>query len=221
VDKAETEREAAFRVNARGPKNLAEAAERHGARLVHFGSDYVFDGAKEDGLYEEGDPPRPLNQYGSSKRTGEQAVLDVLQGRALVLRLSWVFGEGKQNFVHKFLERVGRNLPLAVTYDEFSVPTWTGTIAEAALEAVEQGLTGLFHLTSTGYCSRFEWARLILKARGAERFIRPVSMDSLRLPARRPTFSAMSSALIARQLRMTIPPWEEAVSRFLEGRHDP
>lgn len=215
VDRAETEREAAYRVNAEGPRHLAEAARKFGSRLVHFSSDYVFDGGKQEGLYEETDAAAPLNKYGGSKRAGEEAVAEVLEERSLVLRLSWVFGEGAQNFIHKFRERVARNEPLAATCDEFSVPTWTGTIAEVTLRAMDEGLTGLYHVTNSGYCSRFEWARTILRAMREERFVRPVSMESFALPARRPRFSAMSNRSFSQALRISIAPWEEAVTAFV------
>ena len=216
VDAAETDREKAMRVNAAGPRNLALSARTCGARLVHFSSDYVFDGAKEAGLYDEGDAVNPVNVYGESKLAGERAVQEVLPERALVLRLSWVFGEGAQNFIHKFLQRLSGTGPLKVTCDEFSVPTWTRTAAEVTLEALQQDVSGLFHVTNSGYCSRYEWARYVLQVRGISRFIRPISMDSLDLPARRPKFSAMSNGAIATNLGMQIPTWEEAVASFLK-----
>jgi len=215
VDQAEKDSDTAFRVNAAGPRNLAESARRHGSFLVHFSSDYVFDGTKENGLYAEDDATGPLNEYGRSKLAGEGAVTEVLGDRALVLRLSWVFGRGKQNFIHKFLERSKSGETLKVTCDEFSVPTWTGTVADVTMRALDRGLHGLFHLTNSGYCSRYEWAKLILRVRGEERFIRPVSLDSFPLPARRPRFSAMNNGSIASTLGIDIATWEEAVSEFL------
>jgi len=215
VDQAEKDRDAAFRVNAVGPRNLAEAARRHGAFLVHFSSDYVFDGTKENGLYAEGDATGPLNEYGRSKLAGEDAVSEALGDKALVLRLSWVFGRGKQNFIHKFLERAKSGETLKVTCDEFSVPTWTGTVVDVTLQSFDRGLHGLFHLTNSGFCSRYEWAKAILRSQGVDRFIRPVSMDSFSLPARRPMFSSMSNRSVAKTLGIEIPTWEEAVSEFL------
>ena len=215
VDRAEKERDTAFRVNELGPRTLAESAKKHGAFLVHFGSDYVFDGTKEDGLYVEGDPTGPLNEYGRSKLAGEGAVAGILAERSLVLRLSWVFGTGRQNFIHKFLERVRSGDTLKVTCDEFSVPTWTGTVVDATLRALDRGATGLFHLTNSGYCSRYEWAKAILRSRGEDRFIRPVTLDAFPLPARRPKFSAMSNRKISAALGTDILPWEDAVSQFL------
>jgi dTDP-4-dehydrorhamnose reductase len=216
VDAAESDRGAAMRVNAEGPRNLATAAKKYGARLVHFSSDYVFDGSKETGLYVEEDVPHPLNTYGESKRAGEQAVRELLPDRSLVLRLSWVFGEGTQNFIFKFLQRVAGAEPLKVTCDEFSVPTWTRTVVAVTLRALERDVQGLYHVTNSGYCSRYEWAQQILKLRGLERFIRPISMDSFSLPARRPKFSAMSNGSISSILSMDLPSWQEAVSLFIK-----
>ncbi len=215
VDKAEEDKDVAFAVNATGPKNLARAAAKQRAILVHFGSDYVFDGLKESGLYVEGDPVLPLNEYGRSKRAGEEQVLKEWD-RCLVLRLSWVFGPGKQNFISKLTEWAGNNEYLKIACDEFSVPTCTDTVVDVTLKAIEQELTGLYHLTNSGFCSRYEWARHILNTIGVNKFIRPVAMDSFDLPARRPRFSAMSNNKLARVLGIEISSWEEAVTLFLQ-----
>jgi dTDP-4-dehydrorhamnose reductase len=214
VDKAEEAPDTAFCVNAEGPRNLARAAARHKAVLVHFGSDYVFDGSKENGLYTEDDFPNPLNEYGKSKLAGEQHVLDELD-RSLVLRLSWVFGPGRQNFIYKLTQWAASSEFLKIACDEFSVPTYTNTVVDVTLRAINQGLTGRYHLTNSGYCSRYEWAKLILGSLGIRKFIRPVSMDAFNLPAKRPRFSAMDNGKIAGLLNMPIPGWEEAVKSFL------
>ena len=214
VDKAEQERDLAFRVNASGPQNLARAAAGGKAFLVHFGSDYVFDGLKENGLYTEDDAPHPLNEYGKSKLAGEQHVLDESE-RCLVLRLSWVFGKGKQNFIHKLTEWAKNTEFLRIACDEFSAPTSTNTVVDVTLKALEQGVRGRYHLTNSGFCSRYEWAKLILKDLTIKKFIRPVSLDSFNLPAKRPKFSAMSNDNLAASLNIKIPTWEEAVNSFL------
>jgi dTDP-4-dehydrorhamnose reductase len=216
VDKAEQARDLAFAVNADGPRNIAQAAAKQKAILVHFGSDYVFDGLKENGLYIENDPVNPLNEYGRSKLAGEQGVLDELD-RCLVLRLSWVFGAGKQNFIFKLIEWAKSNEYLKIACDEFSAPTSTETVVDVTLKALEQGITGRYHLTNSGYCSRYEWARLILASLGIRKFIRPVVMDTFKLPARRPKFSAMSNDKISSLLNEPIPAWEEAVKSFLHN----
>jgi dTDP-4-dehydrorhamnose reductase len=214
VDEAEREKVAAFAVNATGPRNLAEAAAKRKAVLVHFGSDYVFDGAKENGLYTETDPVNPLNAYGKSKLAGERHVLDELD-RCLILRLSWVFGEGKQNFIHKLLEWTKKSEHLKITCDEFSAPTWTDTVVDVTLKALEQGVTGLYHLTNTGFCSRYECAKFVLGSLGIKKFIRPVNVDTFNLPAKRPKFSAMDNGKIAGLLDYAVPTWEEAVKSYL------
>lgn len=217
VDKAEQDREKAFSVNATGPGILAAAARKHHAVLVHFGSDYVFDGAKENGLYTEQDPVHPLNVYGESKREGERLVQEGTD-KHLVFRLSWVFGEGKQNFIHKLSEWSRNNAFLKIASDEFSVPTSTHTVVDVTMQALEQGAFGLYHLTNSGYCSRYEWAQYILAELGINKFIRPVSMDSFDLPARRPKFSAMTNEQLCRKLTISIPTWQEAVTLFLRER---
>ncbi len=217
VDKAEEDPTKAFLVNSAGPQNLARAAMKQKALLVHFGSDYVFDGLKEDGLYIESDPVNPINQYGKSKLSGEELVRKECE-RFLILRLSWVFGPGKQNFVHKLRSWAENNNYLKVACDEFSVPTYTSTVVDCTMTAIEQGLMGKYHLTNSGYCSRYEWAKLILNVLKVDKFIRPVSMDSFALPAKRPRFSAMSNETIETKLNISIPSWEEAVSSFLQAR---
>ena len=218
VDKAEQDRKKAFSVNAEGPGILAAAAEENNSVLVHFGSDYVFDGAKENGLYTEQDAVHPLNVYGESKREGERLVLEGTT-KHIVFRLSWVFGEGKQNFIHKLSEWSQSNAFLKIACDEFSVPTSTHTVVDVTMQALEQGLFGLYHLTNNGYCSRYEWAKHILAGLGINQFVRPVSMDSFNLPALRPGFSAMSNELISRTLDISIPTWQEAVTAFLHERN--
>lgn len=214
VDRADQERDAAFLVNASGPRNLARAAAGSKAVIVHFGSDYVFDGLKESGLYTEDDIPNPLNEYGKSKLAGEQYVLEETD-RCLVLRLSWVFGAGKQNFIYKLNEWAKTSTFLKVACDEFSVPTYTATVVDVTLKALEQGVFGRYHLTNSGFCSRYEWAKLILSSQNIKKFIRPVSMDSFNLPAKRPKFSAMSNGNLASLLPIEIPAWEDAVRSFI------
>ena len=217
VDRAELDTDTAFTVNASGPKYLAQAAARHKVVLVHFGSDYVFDGVKENGLYTEADPVNPLNEYGKSKLLGEQLVSQECT-KHLILRLSWVFGAGTQNFIHKLFEWTKNNEYLKIACDEVSVPTSAKTVVEVTLKALDQGVTGLYHLPNTGYCSRYEWARFVLKNMGIAKFVRPVSMDAFNLPARRPKFSAMDNNRLSLVLNTAIPPWEDAVTLFLHER---
>jgi dTDP-4-dehydrorhamnose reductase len=218
VDKAEQERDRAFSVNAAGPAHLSRAAAKRKTFIVHFSSDYVFDGKKENGLYTEDDPANPLNEYGRSKLAGENSVREEA-GKYLVLRLSWVFGEGKQNFIHKLMEWAQNSEYLKIACDEFSVPTYTETVADVALRALEQGVMGLYHLTNSGFCSRYEWAQTVFRDLGINKFIRPVTSDLFSLPAKRPKFSAMSNGKLSRLLDIRIPSWEDGVRSFLHERN--
>lgn len=212
VDKAEQDSETARRANALGPQNLAEAAKKHGALFVHYGTDYVFDGDKRT-PYTEADQPNPINNYGHSKLEGEELAL-TSGARCMVLRLSWVYGQGQQNFIYK-LSQWAKNQPeLKITADETSVPTFAGDIADVTLKAMESGLSGRWHLTNSGCCSRYEWARLAVKAMGLNVKLVPAKLADFNLPAKRPVFSAMSNAAISRELGSAIPYWSESAEKF-------
>ena len=213
VDKAETDYISALKVNAIGTKNLAFACKKHKAHLIHYSTDYVFDGEKQ-GLYTEDDEPNPINQYGKSKLVGE-ILLKEETDDYLIFRVSWVYGEGKNNFIHKLLQWAKTQNYLKIACDEFSIPTSTGTIVEATAKAINVGLKGLFHLTNSGYTSRFEWAREVLKLRGINKFVYPVSKDTFNLPAKRPGFSAMSNERLEKELNMQIPLWNIELQKNL------
>ncbi len=212
VDQVEEDFPRAFAANALGPHNLALAAKDTGAFLIHFSTDYVFDGEK-GALYVEGDRPSPINKYGLSKWLGELAISEVSENY-LIFRVSWLFGEGKQNFLVKVLNWAEKNEILRIAYDEFSVPTYTETAAEVSWLAYERGLKGLYHLTSRGYCSRLEWAKFFLEAIGIARKIIPVSASFFNLPAKRPFFSVLDSSKLEKALDIELPYWMEVVSSF-------
>ncbi len=216
VDKAEEDYYEAYKVNALGPRLLAIAAEQFSCRLVHYSSDYVFDGLKADGLYVEQDATAPLNEYGRSKLMGERLVMEALSN-PLVLRLSWVFGEGQQNFIYKLLQWEKERDFLKVACDEFSVPTSTETVVAVTLNALKVGLTGLYHLVNNGFCSRYEWATFVFKRMGIKKHIHPVPMAYFNLPAKRPNFSALSNARISALLNIAIPHWQEEVENYLKN----
>jgi len=214
VDKAEAEPETAYAVNAEGVRFLALAARRLESKLLHFGTDYVFDGAK-GAPYAETDAVNPLNKYGASKLKGEDYALETPD--ALVLRLSWVYGAGQQNFIHKLLGWSAKPGPLRISDDEISVPTCTEDIVEATMEALKAGLTGRWHLTASGSCSRYEWAAAALRAHGVEKEIQPAKMAEFNLPARRPAYSALSNAALCRELAIKIPHWQESVEKYIKS----
>jgi len=213
VDKAEEEFEKALQVNAIGVSNLAIACRETKAFLIHYSTDYVFDGKKE-GLYTEEDQPNPLSKYALSKYLGELKVKAFLENY-LIFRVSWVYGEGKQNFLYKLTEWAKTQEYLRIACDEFSVPTSTRTIVEVTLKAIDKGLTGLYHLVNSGYTSRFEWAREFLRLKGIKKFIYPAYQQDFNLPAKRPRFSAMSNDKICKELGIEIREWREEMKSFL------
>ena len=214
VDKAESDYEEAMKVNALGPYNLALLCKEYGLFLVHYSTDYVFDGSKSEGLYTEVDEPNPLNKYGLSKLLGERFAMQTAHNM-LLLRVSWVFGEGTQNFIYKVLSWSREREVLQVSVDEVSVPTWARRIAMVSYEAIHKGLTGLYHLVSSGHASRYEWAKQVLKLCHKENLVVPVPADSFNLPAKRPKFSAMSNERISAELGIRLPDWESDLEEYL------
>ena len=207
VDKAEEQKEIAYRTNAIGPKNLAFASEKYRAFLVHYSTDYVFDGTKQT-LYIEEDNPEPLSEYAQSKYLGELFLKEETENY-LIFRTSWVYGHGKQNFLYKLTQWAQTQEYLKIACDEFSVPTSTNTIVEVTLKAIDEGLTGVYHLVNSGFTSRFEWAREFLKLKGINKFIYPAHQSDFNLPARRPRFSAMSNEKICKATGIQIRDWKE------------
>jgi dTDP-4-dehydrorhamnose reductase len=214
VDKAEEDYVSAIKVNGLGVRNLAFASNKYRAFLVHFSTDYVFDGTKRNGLYTEEDTPNPLNEYGKSKLIGEKLLREETDN-FLLFRVSWVYGDGKQNFIYKLLSWAKDREYLLISHNEVSVPTSTRTIVEITFKALDAGLKGLYHLTNSGYASRYEWAKKVLQIKGIKKVIYPVSNEVFNLAAKRPEFSAMNNNKLAKILGTEIPWWEYELERFL------
>ncbi len=214
VDKAETDPVQAFKINAFGPALLSHAAKKYNSALVHYGSDYIFDGLKKI-PYIESDPANPLSQYGKSKLAGEQLAAEG-GARTLILRLSWVFGPGRQNFIYKLRDWAKDGRVLKMADDEISVPTYAEDVVDVTLKAVESGLLGVYHLTNSGSASRYEWAEAVLKELGLKNRLERARQSDFILPAKRPGFSAMSNRKISAELNSHIPEWRDAVRSFLQ-----
>jgi len=214
VDKAEECFDDAYRVNALGVKTLAAACKKKNILLVHYSSDYVFDGTKED-FYTEEDEPNPLNRYGKSKLDGEVFLREETD-RFLLFRVSWVFGEGEQNFLYKLSEWAKKNMVLKIVCDQISIPTYTKDIVNLSMFAIQKGLSGTYHLTNGGYASRYEVARYFLERLEMDNLILPVGSGHFPTPAQRPYFSAMSSRKLSDALNVTIPDWKLGIDRYIE-----
>lgn len=213
VDLAEDHPLALYQGNIIGMANLISQCRRHGSLLVHYSSDYVFPGTGKKPLSET-DRPAPISMYGQSKLLGEQ----LLQTSAidhLLFRVSWLYGQGTQNFIYKFRQWVEKHEVLKIASDEISVPVWTGLVVEMTILAMRKNLRGLYHLTPGGYCSRLEWAREICRLLELETTLLPVERAFFQLPASRPEFSAMSNEKLQTDLNIRIASWQEYLYRFL------
>jgi dTDP-4-dehydrorhamnose reductase len=213
VDLAEKNWQQAFRVNGLGVRNLVRAINDIGGSLVHYSSDYVFDG-RSGRPYTVADTPSPINRYGESKLLGEQYVRDLADSYYLI-RVSWVFGPGKINFVRKVLEWSVNRSELHIVNDQVASPTYTMDLANATLDLVESGMQGIHHLTNSGFCSRFEWASKILSLLRWSGNLVPVSSEEFWTPARRPRFSVLDNFGSAELLGRRLPDWEDATARYL------
>ena len=213
VDKAEEDSDTAFRVNAAGIKNLAFSCKKNNALLVHYSTDYVFDGAKED-FYTEDDTPNPINNYGKSKFTGEKFLIEETDN-FLLFRVSWVFGQGKQNFLYKLSDMAKKNNMLKIVCDQVSVPTYTEDIVRVTISAIEKGVKGIYHLTNSGYASKYEVARYYFEKIKLRKLLLPVTSDHFPAVAKRPYFSAMSNSKLSNALQQEIPDWKDAIDRFV------
>jgi dTDP-4-dehydrorhamnose reductase len=212
VDKAEIEPELAYEVNAAGAENAALACSRHGVRLVHFSTNFVFDG-RLDRPYIEKDEAQPLGAYGSSKLAGEKAVLAVLP-EALVLRTAAVFGDRGSaikggSFPQRIVERAGRGERVRVVSDQRVNPTYARDLAEAASALASSELNGLVHVVAQGCCGWDEFARVALAACGVDAAVEPVSSDELAAPAARPLNGCLGSVRM-----QPLRPWQEGVAEW-------
>lgn len=224
VEGAEGAREAAFRINAQAPAELAQACREVGAWLVHYSTDYVFDGTKA-AAYTEEDAPHPLNVYGESKLAGEAAIAQT-GARHLILRGSWIYDREGDNFLNRVLARARApgDAALPVVADQFGAPTWTHTLAQATRLALRQclaadgaRLAGLYHVTPAGRCNWYEYARAALEMLEVRRALTPVSAATFGARARRPANSELDASRFAATFGWARPHWREELRHCLGG----
>lgn len=213
VDEAEEKKDIAYLINSEAVSNIVKICKEKGIFLVHYSSDYVFSG-REQKFYAEEDKPEPINVYGKSKLQGEEKIKEVLSDY-LIFRLSWVIGKGTQNFLYKLSTWAQKNKVLKVTADEVSVPTFTIDIINITLLSLEKGLKGLYHLTNSGYASRYELAKYYIQKMELNNLVVPVPMSDFKTIARRPRFSAMSNERLSNALNISIPAWKEGMVKHV------
>lgn len=233
VDKAETEPALALAINGTAPGILAQEAQRLGAALIHYSTDYVFDGSKST-PYTEQDIPNPQNIYGSSKLAGERAI-QAVDVPHLILRTAWVYGRRGKNFLLT-MQRLASERPLLkVVDDQVGAPTWSRLLAEATAHIVAQGLSrgqetvnsylrqhsGVYHMSCAGYTSWYGFANAILAAANtsihanASAQLQPIPSSEYPTPAARPAYSVLSNAQLAQTFGITLPDWRMALEMVL------
>jgi dTDP-4-dehydrorhamnose reductase len=230
VDRAESEPEIAMAVNARAPAVLADEARSLGAGLIHFSTDYVFDGA-QNRPYIETDQPNPLGVYGQSKLEGERAI-ETIGGAYLILRTSWVYSLRRDSFVGKVLNWSRQQETLRVVSDQISNPTWARLLAEVTAQLLAKSnhdpvgwlaeWRGLYHLAGGGYASRLEWAQAILQLdpqpeQQITLQLLPALTADFPTPARRPLFSALDCKRFGDTFGLRLPDWKDALRMAMES----
>lgn len=229
VDKAESDQEAAFAINARAPGVLGEEAARLGALVVQFSTDYVFDGSK-DGAYSEADTPAPQSVYGRSKYEGEKALAEA-NARHLILRTSWVVGAHGGNFAKTMLRLAAEREQLGVVADQFGAPTPAALLADLTAHLVRQYRRdgadafpfGTYHVTASGATNWCDYARFVIaEAQAAGRALKvkpenvtPLTTAQYPTPAKRPMNSRLDTSRFRETFDLRLPPWEEGVRQVL------
>ena len=227
VDKAESESDLAMKINGEAPRILAQEAASQGAALIHYSTDYVFDGRKAE-PYREDDAVAPVNVYGLTKLAGEQAVMAATAPH-LIFRTSWVYGSRGRNFLLTML-RLGRERKeLKVVDDQFGAPTSARLIAEATAGAVAKNFSGgrldadafretggLYHLTAAGRTTWYGFAQAILSGREGVANVLPIPTSGYPTPVRRPQNSVLDNGKLERQFGFALPDWEVGLKLCLE-----
>jgi dTDP-4-dehydrorhamnose reductase len=220
VDKAEAEPELCRRLNADAPRLLAEEARRLGAALVHYSTDFVYDGGQRR-PYTETDAPHPLSVYGSTKLEGDLAIAATGVPH-LIFRLAWVYGLRGKNFLLTVRRLAAEGKPLRIVDDQVGCPTWCRSIAEttaAALRACPTAdalreVSGVYHSVCGGETSWYGFARACVPAETA---VQPITTADYPTPARRPAYSVLDCDKLRRVFGLALPPWQEALKTCLAG----
>lgn len=215
VDLCETERETADLINGKAVYSLARVCKEQNVKLVHISTDYVFDGNKE-GPYLEDDQTNPINEYGCSKLKGEQYIQATLENY-LIVRTSWLFGKGGNNFVKTMIKLEREKEHLEIVDDQTGRPTFTRHLARAIAQVLTKEVTGILNIANEGICTWCEFAKMILmKLDKDPNKIKPVSTQHFLRPAKRPRNSVLSLDRLRQDCKVNMPVWEKALEEYLK-----
>jgi dTDP-4-dehydrorhamnose reductase len=215
VDKAESEPGPAMQINGVAPGVMADEAKRLGAMLVHYSTDYVFDGTKRS-PYTEDDAPNPLSVYGRTKLEGDTRVR-ASGCRHLILRTSWVYGPRGKNFYLTIARKAAAGERLRVVNDQHGVPTTSGFLAEHTVELLRKQATGLLNLVPSGETTWFDFAREIVRTTGSRSEVEPITSGEFPAAARRPNYSVLDKAKAENVLGRALPDWRTLLARVRES----
>ena len=221
VDRAETELDVAEAINARAPGILAEEAKRMGSILVHYSTDYVFDGAASSPYHEDA-PANALNAYGRTKLDGERAIA-AAGAASLILRTSWVYGLRGRNFLLTMRRLAAERDEIRVVADQVGVPNWSRALAEATATLVARGCaalaerSGLYHLSATGSASWFEFAQAIIGPVAHPRIV-PISTAQYPTRARRPRYAVLATEKLERDFGIELPHWRTLLQACIDSQ---
>lgn len=211
VDQAEGEPELVYKINSAAVENLAQTCKKLGVTLIHFSTDYVFDGKNAEGYREDEKQRAPQSVYGESKKRAEEN-LERIEPNYYLVRTQWLFGKDGKNFVETMLRLAGEGKSLKVVNDQFGSPTYAKDLAEKVRELVEtQPAFGIYHLTNSGSCNWFEFACKIFERAGVAAEIAPVPSSEFPTPAKRPTYSMLINTKVS-----PLRSWEEALEAYLQ-----
>lgn len=219
VEGAEDHEAEAFEINEGGARIVAEATRSAGVPLVHFSTDFVYDGSKR-APYEPTDAPNPLSVYGKSKLAGDEAVRKA-NPRHFILRTAWLYGPGGNNFVEKIIAAAKKNPSLRVVSDEVGSPTHTWDVAEAARSIAATQAYGLYHAVNAGQTSRDKFAKKILDCAGIGTPVTPCLASEFPVKAARPSYSVLSTQSLERACGYRFRAWEDALEHYFQRRTHP
>ena len=217
VDKAETETETAYQINALGAKNLALACREHGVCLIHISTDFVFDGKKRE-PYLETDVAEPISVYGVSKLQGEIEIKQFLREH-FIIRTSWLYSEYGNNFMKTMLRLAETRGEISVVSDQTGTPTYARDLAEVIVHIIQlkSKKYGTYHYSCTGETNWYDFSKAIFKEKGIKINVNPINTKAYPTPAERPMFSVLSNSKIKETFNIMIPFWKDSLAKCIRS----
>lgn len=226
VDTCESNPKKAYAINAKGTRNIAKAAKGSGSILIYISTDYVFSGRKKS-PYQEQDRAIPISVYGKTKLKGEEFIKRLLK-RYLIIRTSWLFGAGRNTFIDTVLKKAKVSKVLKIVAEKYSSPTYVLDLAKAIAEVIDKinskrwqdKFYGTYHITNSGFCSWYEYAKYILELKKVKVKLKPISLADIEFKARRPVFSALDNSKYASLAAGPLRSWQQALKEYIVCRHN-